>query len=67
MTEVYKARGYKYYRVPVIGDIIPYRFVWAPNKTIARMIVNGGTNPNVKVKGKIVEIDYKDRKLFGDI
>lgn len=42
------------YKVPIIGGIFPYYEVIAPNKTMARMIANGETQPWIKVKGKII-------------
>lgn len=44
------------YKVPIVGGFSDYYEVTAPNKTIARMIVEGETNPWVHVKGRIIEI-----------
>lgn len=46
----------KKYLVPIIGGIGRYYTVMAENKTQARRIVEGETNPWVKVKGKIIEV-----------
>lgn len=54
----------KKYLVPIIGGIGRYYTVMAENKTQARRIVEGETNPWVKVKGKIIEVK-EDGKRYG--
>lgn len=44
------------YRVPIIGGIADYYTVMAENKTMARRIAEGETQPWIKVKGKIIDM-----------
>ena len=46
---------WKTYKVPIEGGTLPYYTVKAPNKTMARKIVEGETHPWIHVKGKIIE------------
>lgn len=43
------------YKVPIIGGISDYYEVIAPNKTTARLIAEGETNPWIHCKGKIID------------
>lgn len=53
----WKDEPFKKYKVPIEGSIFSSWYtVYAPNKTIARWIAEGEVNPNIRVKGKIVEV-----------
>ena len=53
-------KPWKKYKVPIVGGITNWYYISAPNKTIARKIVEGETHPWVHVKGKIIEIGKED-------
>lgn len=49
------------YQVPIIGGINDYYSVIAENKTMARRIAEGETQPWIKVKGKIIDMGEVER------
>lgn len=44
------------YRVPIVGGVLNYYEIDAPNKTVARIMVDRETHPWIHVKGKIVDL-----------